>query len=255
MEGIARKPFQGITNIVKFNWHLYAIAITLIAALLFSIQFTSQTPSTFIIYFIYLIIFSTLISLSVSYYVYDYSNLYRLDWLNFLEVTPRAQLVNINAGFDETSFLLTKKYLTSDLHVFDFYDPSKHTEVSIERARKAHSVYPNTKSISTLEVPLKACSIDYIFTILAAHEIRSTEERIIFFKGLHDTLKQEGRIVVVEHLRDLPNFIAYNIGFFHFFSKKEWENTFNSSQLYIEKEIKITPFISAFIIKKNGITS
>jgi hypothetical protein len=67
---------------------------------------------------------------------------------------------------------------------------------------------------------LQAETIDQIFVLLSAHEIRDRQERAIFFSRLKESLKSEGSIVVLEHLRDLPNFIAYTIGFFHFFSKK-----------------------------------
>jgi hypothetical protein len=255
MEGINRKPFQGVTNIIRFNWHFYVIAATFISGLVFADQFVSPGIGTFIFYMTLLTIMSTLVSLAVSCYVYDYSNLYTLDWLNFLRINPGSRLVNINAGFDETSALLSKKYAEADLLVFDFYDPLKHTEVSIERARKAYPVFPGTINISTSSIPLSAAEVDYIFIVLAAHEIRKTEERIVFFKQLQQALKPEGKMIVLEHLRDLSNFMAYNFGFFHFFSKKEWKRTFNSAGLPIGREIKITPFISAFILQKNGTTS
>jgi hypothetical protein len=91
--------------------------------------------------------------------------------------------------------------------------------------------------------------------ILAAHEIRNTSERIIFFKQLKDSLSENGKIIVVEHLRDWKNFLAYNFGFFHFFSKKEWKLTFTTAGLAMRSEKKITPFVSAFILEKNGTTS
>ena len=94
-----------------------------------------------------------------------------------------------------------------------------------------------------------------MFLILAAHEIRNDVERIVFFKQLQKALTSTGKIIVVEHQRDIANFIAYNFGFFHFHSLKKWKATFKSSNLSIEKEFKITPFISTFILTKNGITS
>ncbi len=102
--------------------------------------------------------------------------------MNSLNIGTGKQLVNINAGFDETSLLLKEKYPDSDLIVFDFYDPVKHTEISIERARKAYPQFPGTTKISTNNIPLKDNSADYIFLLLAAHEIRNDEERIDVFQ-------------------------------------------------------------------------
>ena len=76
----------------------------------------------------------------------------------------------------------------------------------------------------------------------------------MFFTQLKKTLNDTGKIIVVEHLRDLNNFIAYNFGFFHFYSQSCWENVFKDAGLNKFDTFKITPFISAFILTKNGIT-
>jgi hypothetical protein len=250
LEGITRKPFQGVTNIIRFNWHFYVIAAVLIAALLVLKSFLPDSTALFVDLFIILLIFSTLVSLAVSYYIYDRSELYSLNWLDSLKIPDNSLLVNINAGFDETSALLKQKYPGCTLIVYDFYDPSKHTEVSIERARKAYPPYPGTVTIETTNVPLAENSAGQIFLILAAHEIRNHEERITFFKQLHSALTPGGRIIVTEHMRDVNNFIAYNFGFFHFFSQGTWHDTFKQSGFAVERTLNITPFIKIFILKK-----
>ena len=250
-----RKPFQGVTNIVRFNWHYYIIALVLVVLFILVKDFLPNSLTYFGSLIIILAISGIIISLGVPYYIYDCSNLYTFNWLNENEILSAKEIVNVNAGFDETSSILQKKYPTSNLTVLDFYDAKKHTEISIERARKAYSVFPETKTITTNAVPLNESSIDYVFLILAAHEIRNSNERILFFKQLQTALNASGKIIVVEHQRDFFNFIAYNFGFFHFYSGNSWKNVFKSAGLGEVKEIKITPFISAFILSKNGITS
>lgn len=254
MEGITRKPFQGITNIVKFNWHFYVIAAVTFSVLLLARTFVAGTLSLVILGDIVLVLISLVVSLAASFYIYDRSGLYKLNWLNFLRVPPNALLVNIHAGFDETSNLLANKYPSAGLQVLDFYNPVHHTEVSIKRARKAYPPYPGTQSITTSDLSLQPGSVDYVFSLLSAHEIRNRNERIVFFKAMYHCLKEEGNVIVVEHLRDLPNFMAYNIGFLHFFSRKEWKANFDAAGFGIAKEIKITPFIRVFILHKNGTT-
>lgn len=254
MESI-RKPFQGIGNIVRFNWHFYLLSIGFVVLILILNNYLNEKYSIYASIFCFFIVATTLISLVVSYYVYDGSDLYKLTWLDEIMQTEAGKIVNINAGFDETSILLKDKFPKAELIVFDFYDPKKHTEISIKRARKAYPPYPNTRSIITSNIPLPDSSIDTIFVTLSAHEIRNDEERIIFFRELKRALKESGQIIVTEHLRDLSNFLAYNIGFFHFYSKSSWLSTFEKADLEIAKEIKITPFISTFILKKYGATS
>ena len=91
--------------------------------------------------------------------------------------------------------------------------------------------------------------------ILSAHEIRNREERNSFFRELGRLLSASGQIVVVEHLRDAPNYLAYNIGAFHFHPRSAWLSTFETARLNIESEVKITPFITVFFLKKNGAKS
>jgi|SRR5450432_176334 ubiquinone/menaquinone biosynthesis C-methylase UbiE len=250
-----RKPFQGVTNIIRFNWHFYLLSSIIVLMLLISNYFLNKNFHFYINVLCTIIIATTLITLIASFYIYDLSNLYSLSWLNGLTIKPNASIININAGFDETSELLSLKFPAAELTVFDFYDPRKHTEVSIKRARKAYPPYKNTIAINTTTLPLKNNSADNILVIFAAHEIRNNDERIFFLKELHRVLKDDGKIIITEHLRDLPNFIVYNIGFFHFLPLATWLATFNNAQLKVSEEIKTTAFITSFILTKNDIAS
>jgi hypothetical protein len=50
----------------------------------------------------------------------------------------------------------------------------------------------------------------------------------------------------VEHLRDFPNFVAFTIGFTHFFSKATWKKAFEEAGFTSFNETKFTPFMSIF---------
>jgi hypothetical protein len=103
MERVNRKPFQGVANIIRFNWHYYVLALTIISILGFSAPILPDSLHIFVTCVIVLTVSSITLSLLVSYYIYDYSNLYTLDWLNELNISPHQQLINIHAGFDESS--------------------------------------------------------------------------------------------------------------------------------------------------------
>jgi len=186
--------------------------------------------------------------LIISAYVYDFSGYYNLNWLkNFnLSDFKGKQILNINAGFDETSFIIKNYFPKSDLKVFDFYNADKHTEPAIIRARKVSLVYPNTQQIISNSIPLKDNSVDLIFLLSAAHEIRSQNEKIIFLKECHRVCKSNANIIMIEHLRDFPNFVAFSVGFTHFFSKKTWRRAFLEAGFTTFKEQKFTPFMSIF---------
>lgn len=254
MEALSRKPFQGTGNILRFNWHFYAGVMVALTVLYAVKRFGPAALHPFTGIAGVLMILTTVSSLLVSFYVYDLSGLYNLEWLK-LAVKPGAEIVTIHAGFDETSRLFAKKYPQAALKVFDFYDAEKHTEISIKRARKAYPAYPGTKAISTAALPLPAQSVDVIVCLLSAHEIGDGKERSLFFGRLCNALKDGGRIVVAEHLRDAANFLAYSIGAFHFHPAAAWKQTFSSAGLFVEREQKLTPFVTVYYLQKNGSAS
>lgn len=249
-----RKPYIGLWNIVRFNWHFYVLALLALLILGIAAFWLNPPYDLLAVLMMILALSGTLISLAVSHYIYDLSNLYQLSWLDQFGIQKPNQVLNIHAGFDETSELIALKYPEATLQVFDFYDPVKHTEVSIQRARKAYPPYPGTLSVKTDKLPLQRNAVDYIFVILSAHEIRDEGERIQFFRELVKALKPGGKVIVTEHLRDLANFLAFNVGFFHFYSKTTWFKTFEAAGLQLGQEQKITPFISTFMLSADGDT-
>ena len=247
---IKRRPFQGVLNILNLNRHFsYYGFLALILILLLLYLFGA--PSIW--YWVVLVGFGygLLIPLVVSAYVYDFSQFYQLHWLTpyVTQTGSKLNLVNINAGFDETSFLLKSKLPDSKLQVFDFYNRERHTEPAIVRARKISQVYPNTREIGTAKIPIEDQSADFVFLLSAVHEIRDAGERVEFLKECRRICDSDGRLIVVEHLRDLPNFLAFTFGFTHFFSRKTWKGAFLTAGYTVVNEKKFTPFMSIFECK------
>lgn len=252
MGKISRKPFRGVLQIIRFNRHFYILALSGIVLFGVGFFFLPEPFAQISVLAAGGIFIPVFLSLAASFYVYDCSPLYSLDWGLPVPDTETVRLLNIHAGFDETSALLQKKYPRAQLEVWDFYDPLKHTEVSIKRARKVFPPYPGTVPVNSAQLPAVARKADFIFLVLAAHEIRDSGERSAFFARLAEILADNGKIILVEHLRDLPNFLVYSLGFFHFFSKKHWQKALSPSGLHPERETKMTPFISIFVLAKNG---
>ncbi len=249
---MTRKPFQGILNIVRFNWHFYAIAFALGIGFLTAICFTRFT--VLFGWALLFLAYSFLVSLAVSCWIYDFTGFYSLDWLDKGFFGKSANIVNIHAGFDETSAILRHKFPDAKLTILDFYDPAKHTEISIQRARKKYPPFPGTVSATTSRIPIRDNSIDLVFLVFSAHEIREFQESRKFFGELHRILAPDGKIILIEHLRDLPNSLAYTVGVFHFFPKSRWLKIIDKSNFVISAEQKLTPFTTSFILAKNGNT-
>ncbi len=242
-----RRKFQGALNILSFNRHFYLLGLGFLAALIIGHLFIELSNILF-----WLIIggflYGFIMPLIVSAYVYDFSGYYNFHWLkNQVNNDERIDLiVNINAGFDETSFIIKNKFPHSDLKVFDFYNAKQHTEPAIKRARKVSSVYPNTEQTASDSIPVKDNSADIVFLLSAVHEIRSNEEKVRFLRECYRLCKPGGQVIMVEHLRDFPNFLAFTVGFSHFFSRSVWKKAFESAGFLSFQETKFTPFMSIF---------
>jgi len=247
-----RKRLEGVLNIIRFNWHQYIIVLVILVILITIGSFLTQPFQELVFLAGMLILLTTLISLFVSYYVYDCSDLYEL---NFVGKLDQQKVLNINAGFDEISALMRAKYPDIKLTIADFYNPDFHTEVSIKRARKRYSPQRGTIQVETTALSFPNDEFDKTISIFSAHEIRNQEERICFLKELRRVSKRTGEIIITEHLRDIPNFLAYSIGFLHFYSRRSWINCFEVADLKLIREIKTTNFVTTFVLSPHGTKS
>ena len=247
-----RRPLLGVGNILRFNWHFYVLAAGAVAVLVGAGAWLGGLPRVLALAAAGAVVLTTGLSLAVSCWVYDLSGLYEMRWLDGVEVPPGGRMANIHAGFDETSAALRQRYPGRELVVMDFYDPARHTEVSIRRARRAYPPSPEDLRVDTSRLPADTASMHAVFAILAAHEIRDGGERRAFFAELRRILAPGGRIVVLEHLRDLNNLLAYNLGAFHFHSRRTWLEAFAAAGLRVAETFAVNPFITCFVLESDA---
>jgi SAM-dependent methyltransferase len=244
-----RRRFEGVANVVRFNWPYYVIALVVIFAGL-----TFLEPSRANVWLHSLILatvglsgYFSIASLIASHWVYDLSDLYRLNWLSKIVKKDPKRVIQINAGFDETSRRVRSAFPEADLIVLDIFDPNVTTEASISRA---HQFKPTENAIRVKpeKLTVETVSADLVLTMLSVHEVQDSRILDRFFRELHRILKEDGMIVLVEHFQDLANFLAFGVGFLHFKSDREWRRAISQADLRITQELKITPFVRAFVI-------
>lgn len=245
-----RTPYQGVANIVRFNPGMFIAAGFATLAGVIALKLTAGWFQLFIAVLLAFAILSLIISLVVSHWIYDRSEIYSLPSLGNYQSTENENWLTINAGFDEISLTLKEQYPDINLRILDFYDPAKHTEPSIARARNAYPPHPNTETISSSSIPADDSSIEKIIAFFSLHEIRDNQERFCTFKELHRALTDDGEMHLTEHVRDIPNLLAYHLGAFHFHTRSTWLKTFEESNFAIKSEIKTTPFVTTFVLIK-----
>jgi SAM-dependent methyltransferase len=190
------------------------------------------------------------VSLGVSHLIYDRSDLYRWHWLErALGGVKNKRIVFCHAGFDEASEALRER-LAGEWRIIDHFDPATMTEASIRRARKMYPPTPGTEAAPFDKWPVGDGWADVVFGILAVHELRTVGERAKWFAEAKRCLADGGRMVVVEHVRDAANFLAFGPGFLHFHSVKNWERSWEGEGLRLRDGFRITPFVRVFVIEK-----
>jgi len=241
-----RRPFEGTWNVVRFNWPRYVAGI-LVVAITFTIATTGQTRLPMLFWCAgFLALVMLVLPLIASYRIYDRSGLYRMVWLDGL---APSVVLNMTAGFDESSSILASRCATAKLVVVDFFDPTKHTEPSIARARKAYPPYPGTELTFGHVLPLPDSSVDLSVGFLALHEIREHRDRVKLLGEVRRVLAPQGHLVITEHLRDLPNAIAFSIGVLHFHSDKTWTRAFQEAHFRLVRQHRTTPFITTYVLR------
>jgi SAM-dependent methyltransferase len=243
-----RHALQGVWTVVRFNWHLQAAALAL-ATVFLSVPIIVDGPAAFLAIAASLgVLVSIILSLVATWWAYDASGLYQMDWL-LQEIEGAKRAANIHAGFDECSEWLETLFPETSWLVFDFFDPEKHTEISIRRARRASPPVPGTVGVQTDALPLPDAFLDRVVLFLAAHEIRDHKERVGFFREIRRVLNAQGRVIVTEHLRDPVNIAVYSLGAWHFHTRQEWLRTFDEAGFRVDGSFRNNCFITTFILE------
>ena len=247
----ARRPCQGMLAIARFNWPLYIAAMVVsfisVAGLLASSAFVPKVISILALTGSAYFLFG---SLGVSHLIYDRSDLYRWGWLDrALHGATIQRAIFCHSGFDETSTELAAHLSKIEWQILDHFDEPRMTEPSIRRARRLFPPTPETLSAPYDRWPTASESADVVFGLLAIHELRNDSERGAWFAEARRCLSSSGRVIFVEHLRDIANFIAFGPGFLHFHSRLSWERAWESAGFRLADEFRITPWVRVFVLR------
>lgn len=249
-----RGPFQGVTQSIVFNWTKYATAIPVCIGL-FSLPMLVELgrPLSWACYILGgLAGWWAIASVIAAYWVFDLAGIYELTWFDRAGIASPRRWVNIHAGLDEFSLLLERRLQREPVAVLDIYDPEKMTEPAIARARGVYPAHARTVRASHAALPVASGSCDAVFVLFAAHELRTQADRVAFLAEVRRGLAPDGIAIVLEHLRDVPNFIAFGPGFFHFMRRKDWVAAFSGAGLRVDREFRITPFVRLFVLRAVG---
>jgi ubiquinone/menaquinone biosynthesis C-methylase UbiE len=191
-------------------------------------------------------------SLAASHYIYDRSGLSTWEWVKPLFPKPPTRWANIHCGFDETTASLDRLFPRSERLVLDIFDAGEMTEASLQRARRCETRAPVAVRAQSTALPARDEQMEALFVLFAAHELRHRFARSALFRELHRVLARDGRFLLVEHLRDGWNFLAFGPGYWHFLPRREWVAQIREAGFTVEREFHKTPFVRAWLLRKEA---
>jgi SAM-dependent methyltransferase len=251
-EACAQSRFAGVVKIIRFNMRFYVVSGALLAGVcfLFALKNLPTWLELIVLCVAAVVAFWTVSSLFVSWYIYDHAGVTRWQWLPRKIAASPHRWANIHAGLDESTSALRQLFPGSEGSVVDIYDAAEMTEPSIARARRIHPTSEPFGQGKYDDLPLLEKGYDAVFLLFAAHEIRASEHRTRLFRETARALREDGCVVLVEHLRDWKNFLAFGPGFFHFHSRRNWLRSIRDAGLVIELERPVTPFVECFVLRR-----
>jgi SAM-dependent methyltransferase len=242
---------SGAARIFFYNWPIYVStwgAAALVAVI--ASRMSEVARDAALLAGAFAVLWSAF-SLVVSFYVYDRSSLVGGTWLP--PMLPRAcgTWATIHAGLD-AEIDLDRVMPGSCVARLDVFDPKSMTAPSIRRARvRTPQSKPGTACVPTA-LALRDGGCDAVVVAFTAHEIRDCAAREGFFDEVHRALRRGGTMLLVEHVRDLANFVAFGPGYWHFLPRGEWLRLASRSGFAVRAEHRITPWVMALALEKTS---
>ncbi len=240
----------GMLKILRFNWPWYAgaLSVTALAAWLLGRGEIAAPLRAGAISLLVLADAWLLLSLLVSHVVYDRSDVARGAWLG---TEPVERVGVFHFGQDEASALVAARLPNASLRTFDVYEPRRAGTPSLRRARAVATAVTKTTAAALDRLPLADGSLDLAVLAFAAHEIRDHDTRVALFAELARVVARDGRLLVLEHLRDGWNLLAYGPGVFHFLSRRIWLRCFAAAGVTVAAESRVTPWVRRFELRRS----
>lgn len=246
----ALNRWRGVWAIVRFNWPFYIAVVFLNLGIFALLEFMKGVLLAGAVATLVLVDFWTLASLVVSHWIYDRSPISRGAWLENLEPREDLRVLTIDAGHDEAGPVLRDRWPNIPVRRLDIHSAGKVGSASLERARSSAAEIAQRAPFDAL--PLPEDSMDLVLGVFAWHEVRHRADRATFLGEVRRILSDRGRVVVVEHLRDFANFVAYGPGALHFHSRSSWLEGFRAAGLEMRSECKVTPWITIYTLGRGG---
>lgn len=187
----------------------------------------------------------TVAALATTWWVFERSSGRRWAWVMEQAGQPRRWL-NLTTGFDDSSATL-RRSLRGEGRSIDVVDPTLQLERPLLRAR--HRFPPPGSPVvpAALDAAIEPHSADVVFLLMAAHEAHGPA-RADLLRSAARAIAPGGRLILVEHLRDTANILAFGPGAWHFSPRDAWLATTREAGLRLVAETRLSPFVGGLVL-------
>ncbi len=249
-----RRRFQGVENIVRFNAPAYvAAAAVVVFGLVVAVVGAVASSTIVVVGGVCAAALAGVLSLGSlvgSWAAYDSSDLYSWQCLQPFVTDDVKVVAHVHTGLDESTDVFAALFVGADVLVFDASAPHAQPAPSIVRARRLVPLHPATIPVGLGPLPVLAASVQLLILPMAAHEVAAADIRANWLRQLAVSLSPQGRMLVIEHLRDLPNTLAFHVGVLHFLSARTWRTTFAAAGLDVVESRRVAPLLQLFVLAR-----
>ena len=189
----------------------------------------------------------TISAIAATWWVFGHRADRRWAWVHDRAGTPR-RWINLTTGFDDSTATMQHSIPGSGVAV-DVFDTTVQHDAALLRARRRFPPASRSVPVEMAVDTIESGSADVVFLLMAAHEAHGSA-RLALFRSAARALSAGGRLVLVEHLRDAANTLAFGPGAWHFSTRADWLAAALAAGLDLVEETRLTPFVAGFVFAR-----
>lgn len=240
---------EGAWSILRFNWPWFAVAgaATVLAVVVTLVGHASLGSRALVLGPLVGADAWLVVALAISWGIYDRRGLAQGAWL---QQAHGERVLVVHTGHDLASAIVRQRWAPAACRTVDVGPCIADPSASLRRARATAAA--SGDAVTTPVLPLAEGEADLVLAVFALHELRQPTLRVALCREMRRVLAPAGRMVVVEHLRDGWNVLAYGPGSLHFLSRRTWMATFAAAGLQLEAETTLTPWVHRFELARTS---
>jgi SAM-dependent methyltransferase len=229
---------SGVGRVICFNWPKYVGALITLTVLGIAQTLANGLLRLGLVVLLLGLTYGIFASLVATWWAYDYR---ACEVYQAIATGHRAggSWLLVHAGLDESYGRLTEQ-IGEPAAIVDVGPPGT-TSRSLKRA---HALVGRTGVPISKVSDFKSASIDTVVVLFGIHELRDPQQAVALLTEMRRITRPSGSILIIEHLRDVPNFSVYGPAILHFGSASQWKKAILSSSLRLRSLHRVAGLIS-----------